>query len=76
MINCFIYCKRKQKRKRKERGNMKNLLTERMEIRITPRQKVRAERLAKKMEVSIGAVFRMSLINFNPEKKGKENGQN
>jgi len=43
---------------------MKNRLTERMEIRLTPRQKKEAVRISKRYDVSIGEVLRLGLSEF------------
>lgn len=50
---------------------MKNKLTERMEIRLTQRMKKDAVKLCKRFDISIGEVFRMSLIALIQKEKAE-----
>jgi len=52
---------------------MSENLTERQEIRLSPKMKKDAIRLHKKHGISIGEVFRTAFVNYI--EKGKRNGQ-
>jgi len=52
---------------------MKSMLTERLELRLTPRQKKAAIRISKKLHVSIAEVLRIGLCDFIIKQKGLKN---